>query len=189
MHLGERFYADEELAKVPFRSLGKNVKIKRNAGLFFTENISIGDNTRIDDCTIIVASREPVTLGRYVHIASHCYVSGSDGFTMEDYTGMSPGVLVFTSSDDYTGKKMTNPTLPRHLIGGPCGPVALRKHVIIGAGSVILPNVTIGEGSSVGSMSLVTRSLGDWGIYCGTPARLVRDRSKHLLKLEEELNS
>jgi galactoside O-acetyltransferase len=186
MHLGERFYTDEELSEVPFRKLGKNVKIKRNAGLFFTENISIDDNTRIDDHSIIVASREPVTIGRNVHIAAHCYVSASDGFVMEDYTGMSPGVLVFTSSDDYTGKKMTNPTLPRHLIGGPCGQVVLKKHVIIGAGSVVLPNVTIGVGSSVGAASLVTESLDEWGIYIGSPARRIKDRKQDLLKLEAE---
>ncbi|SRR5258708_30756 len=186
MHLGERYYSDVELAEVPFRRIGKNVKIKRNTGLFFTENISIDDNTRIDDFTIIVASREPITIGKNAHIAAHCYVSGSDGFTMEDFTGMSPGVLVFTSSDDYTGRKMTNPTLPRQLIGGPCGPVTLKKHVIIGAGSVILPNVTIGTGSSVGSLSLVSNSLDDWGIYCGSPARRIGDRSKDLLRLEAE---
>jgi acetyltransferase-like isoleucine patch superfamily enzyme len=186
MHLGERYYSDAELAEVPFRRIGKNVKIKRNAGLFFTENISIDDNTRIDDFTIIVASREPIILGRNAHIAAHCYISGSDGFTMEDFTGMSPGVLVFTSSDDYTGKKMTNPTLPPHLIGGPCGPVTLKRHAIIGAGSIILPNVTIGTGASVGSLSLVNKSLDEWGIYCGSPVRRIGDRAKDLLRLESE---
>lgn len=186
MHMGERFYTDEELARYPFRRLGRNVKIKRNAGLFFVENISVDDDSRIDDFTIIVASREPITIGKNVHIASHCYISGSDGFTMEDFTGMSPGVLIFTSSDDYTGGKLTNPTLPRHLIGGPCGPVTLKKHVLIGAGSVVLPNVTIGTGSTVGSLSLVKKSLDEWGIYCGSPVRRLRDRKKDLLKLEAE---
>ena len=186
MHLGERFYSREELSKFPFRRLGKNVLIKRNAGLFFVENISIDDNARIDDFTIIVASGEPVTIGKNAHIASHCYVSGSHGFTMEDFAGISPGVLVFTSSDDYTGCKLTNPTLPRHLIGGPCGPVVLKKHVIIGAGTVVLPNIIIGTGSSVGASSLVKDSLDEWGIYVGSPAKRLRERKKDLLKLEEE---
>lgn len=187
MHLGERFYTDDELSKVDFKSLGNNVKIKRNAGLFFTENMIIGDNTRIDDCAIIVASREEVKIGRHVHIASHCYISGSDGFAMEDFCTLAPGVLVFTSSDDYTGQRMTNVTLPRHLIGGPCGKIILEKHVIIGAGSVILPNVTIGIGGSVGAMSLVNKSLEPWGIYTGVPARKLRDRSKKLLDLESQI--
>jgi acetyltransferase-like isoleucine patch superfamily enzyme len=187
MHLGERFYTDQELAGAGFRFLGRNVKIKRSAGLFFTENIFVGDNSRIDDFTIIVASREPVRIGRHVHISSHCYISGSDGFVMEDFAGLSPGVLIFTSSDDYTGKKLTNPTLPKHLIGGPAGPVILGRHVIVGAGTVILPNVTIGCGSSVGAQSLVKKSLPDWGVYAGNPARLLGPRKKDLLELEREV--
>ena len=125
MHLGERYYTEDELAGAGFRSVGRNVKIKRSAGLFFTENISIDDDSRIDDFTIIVASREPVAIGRHVHIASQCYIAASDGFVMEDFAGLAPGVLIFTSSDDYTGKKLTNPTLPRHLTGGPAGPIRL----------------------------------------------------------------
>jgi acetyltransferase-like isoleucine patch superfamily enzyme len=179
MHLGERFYTEEELSEAGFRRLGSNVKIKRNAGLFFTENISIGDNTRIDDFTIIVASREPVTIGRNVHIAAHCYISGSDGFTMEDFCTFAPGVKVFTSSDDYAGEKMTNVTLPRKYMGG-AGPIHLGRHVIIGAGSVVLPSVAIGEGSSVGALSLVSHSLERWGIYCGIPAKRLRERSRNL---------
>lgn len=185
-HLGERFYTEEELSVAGFRSLGKNVKIKRNAGLFFTENISIGDDARIDDHTIIVASRETVSIGMHVHIAAHCYLAASDGLTMEDFSGLAPGVMIFTSSDDYTGQKMTNPTLPRHLIGGPAGPVSLGRHVIIGANTVILPGVTIGTGSSVGAQSLVRKSLPEWGIFFGSPTKRIGTRKKTLLDLERE---
>ena len=187
MHLGERYYTEDELAGAGFRSVGRNVKIKRSAGLFFTENISIDDDSRIDDFTIIVASREPVAIGRHVHIASQCYIAASDGFVMEDFAGLAPGVLIFTSSDDYTGKKLTNPTLPRHLTGGPAGPIRLGRHVIIGAGTVILPGVQIGTGASVGAMSLVRKSLAEWGVYAGSPIRYLRPRSKDLLVLEAEL--
>jgi acetyltransferase-like isoleucine patch superfamily enzyme len=186
MHLGERFYTEDELSRVAFRRLGRNVKIKRNAGLFFTENISIGDDTRIDDHTIIVASRESVSIGKNCHISAHCYVSGSDGFALDDFCTLSPGVLIFTSSDDYSGKKMTNVTLPKQFTGGPAGPVQLGRHVIVGAGTVILPGVEIGVGSAVGAQSLVLRSLEPWGIYAGSPVRRLRDRSRDLLELERE---
>ena len=39
-----------------FKYLEKNVNIKRNVGIFFCENISIDDNSRIDDFTVIVGS-------------------------------------------------------------------------------------------------------------------------------------
>ena len=105
MHVGEEFYKEEDLNGFGFKSLGKNVKIKKNVGLYFTENISIGDNVRIDDFTIIVASKEPVVLGNNVNIASQCYIAGSEGFIMKDFSTFAPQVKIFTGSDDYLGYK------------------------------------------------------------------------------------
>jgi serine acetyltransferase len=51
---------------------------------------------------------------------------------------------------------------------------------------VILPGVTIGQGASVGAQSLVKRSLNEWGIYAGSPAKLLAPRAKDLLRLEQE---
>jgi len=186
MHFGERFYTQEELDKAGFKSLGVGVKIKRNVGLFFTENIIIDDYTRIDDFTIIVASREEVRLGKHVHIGTHVYVSASDGFIAEDFVGISAGTKIFTSSDDYTGQKLTNSTMPRQFIGGPAGRIVLQKHVIIGANCVLLPGVTLGTGTSLGAMTLVNKSLPPWGIYIGAPARKLRDRSQKMLEMEKE---
>jgi acetyltransferase-like isoleucine patch superfamily enzyme len=187
MHIGEKFYSDQDLKNFGFKSIGNNVKIKKNVGIFFTENVSIGNNVRIDDFTIIVASGSDVIIGNNVHIAANCYIAGSDGFEMKDFSGLAPGVMIFSGSDDYSGKKLTNPTIPKKYTGGICGKVTLEKHVIIGAGTVILPKIIIGEGSSVGAMSLVTKSLPPWGIYFGTPAKKLRERSKELLNLEAEI--
>jgi Acetyltransferase (isoleucine patch superfamily) len=45
----------------------------------------------------------------------------------------------------------------------------------------------IGEGSSVGAMGLVTKSLESWGIFVGSPVRKLKDRDKKILSLEKEL--
>jgi acetyltransferase-like isoleucine patch superfamily enzyme len=186
MHIGSNFYSDDELKSFKFKSLGKNVKIKKNVAIYFVENITIKDNVRIDDNTVIVASNNSTTIGNYVHIASNCYIAASEGLKMEDFSGLAPGVNIFTGSDDYSGKKLTNPTVDRKYIGGKSGEVVLGRHVIIGSNSVILPGVHIGEGSSVGALSLVTKSLESWGIYFGAPVKKIKSRSKKLLELEKE---
>lgn len=186
MHIGSNFYSDDELKSFKFKSLGKNVKIKKNVAIYFVENITIKDNVRIDDNTVIVASNNSTTIGNYVHIASNCYIAASEGLKMEDFSGLAPGVNIFTGSDDYSGKKLTNPTVDRKYIGGKSGEVVLGRHVIIGSNSVILPGVHIGEGSSVGALSLVTKSLESWGIYFGTPVKKIKARSQKLLELEKE---
>jgi len=186
MHLGPSFYEREELEKACFAQLGENVLIKRICGLFFTENMEIGSNVRIDDFSILVASGY-LKIGSYVHIASHCYLAGSHGIEMGDFSGLAPGVKIFSGSDDYSGEKLTNPTVGHDNGGGPHGTVRLGRHVIIGTNSVILPKVDIGEGSSAGALTLITKSLAPWGVYFGSPARRLKDRKKDLLKLEEKL--
>ena len=187
MHIGTNYYSEKELRKLKFLFLGKNVLIKKNVGLYFIENIFIGNNVRIDDNVIIVASNKktPVKIGNHVHISSNCYLAGSNGIEMNDFNTLAPGVLIFSGSDDYSGKKLTNPTVGKKNIGGKTGKVKICKHVIIGANSVILPKVTIKEGSAVGALSLVNKSLDAWGIYFGSPAKRFKNRSKNILKLEK----
>ena len=188
MHIGTSFYSEKELRQFRFRSIGKNVFIKKNVGLYFIENICIGNNVRIDDNVIIVASnkKNPVMIGNYIHIASNCYLAGSDGIDMMDFTTLAPGVLIFSGSDDYSGKKLTNPMVGNPYIVGKSGKVTLCKHVIIGAGSVVLPDVTIKQGSSVGALSLVNKDLNPWGVYSGIPAKKIKSRYKDVLKLEKK---
>jgi galactoside O-acetyltransferase len=188
MHIGTSFYSEKDLKQFKFQSIGKNVLIKKNVGMFFIENISIGSNVRIDDNVIIVASKKgsAVKIGNYVHIASNCYLAGSAGIEMSDFSGLATGVQIFSASDDYSGKKLTNPTVGKPYIGGKFGKVTLGKHVIIGAGSIILPDVTIKQGSSVGALSLVSKDLEEWGVYFGIPVKKIKNRHKDILELEKK---
>lgn len=186
MELGGKFYTEKDLKSVGFKKIGKNVKIHSRSSIYGIENISIGNNVRIDDFSIVIASG-PVNIGSYVHIANFCYLGGTHGIDMEDFSGLSPKVMLFSSSDDYSGNCLTNPTVPLQYTGGKKGKVVLKKHVIIGAGSVVLPDCTIGEGSSIGALSLVTKNLDSWSIYSGIPAKKIKSRSDDLLKLEKQL--
>jgi len=100
---------------------------------------------------------------------------------------LAPGVKIFTASDDYSGERLTGPVVPRELTGGKSGMVILRRHVIIGTGSVILPGCTIEEGCSVGALSLVVKSLEPWGVYAGIPVSHLKERRKKMLNLEPNL--
>ena len=109
---------------------------------------------------------------------------------MDDFSGLSSRVVIYATSNDYSGESLTNPTVPaKYKAADKNMPVHLGKHVIVGAASVILPGVTIGEGSSVGALSLCSKSLDGWGVYAGSPARRIKDRSRRLLSLEEELRA
>lgn len=146
--------------------------------------MSIGDFSRIDDFCVLSGA---LNIGRNVHIAVQCNLAGGDpGITLEDFSGLAYGVQVFAQSDDYSGEYLTNPTVPDDYKVILKKPVRLGRHVIIGANSVILPGVDIADGCSVGAMSLIHKSTEPWGIYVGSPARRIRNRSDNLLKLEAQ---
>lgn len=177
------FYFEEELKEIGFKSYGKNFLLSRNTQIYGASNMVVGDNVRIDDYCVISGK---IKIGNYVHIAVSCAVfGGNTGVVFEDFTGLSSRSAIYAESDDYSGEYLTNPTVDekyKHIIKGP---VVLGKHVVIGTGSTILPGVSIGEGSSVGSMSLVNKSLDSWGIYVGVPCRYMKERSKKLVELEQ----
>ena len=182
------YYSEDDLKNAGFKSLGNNIRIAKNNTIIGLENITIGDNVRIDGyCSIIAAKDGWLNIGSYIHIGGWCFLSAGDGIRMEDFSGLSQGVKIYSRTDDYSGKHMTNPTVPEKFTKVTHGTVVLGQHVIIGAGSVILPKVTIGDGSSVGALSLVTKDLGQWGIYAGCPTKLLKARSKRLLELEMQL--
>lgn len=177
------FYSREELEKLGFKQLGKNVKISDKASIYNHELISIDDNSRIDDFCVLSGN---ITIGKNVHIAVFCNMAGGEkGIVMEDFSGLAYGVNVFTQSDDYTGLSLTNPTVPDQYKIETKKPILIKRHVIIGAGSMVFPGVTLEEGCSVGAMSMVTKSTQPWKIYSGIPAKPIKERKKEMLKYEK----
>jgi len=167
-----------------FKSIGSNVKISDKASIYNCDQIEIGDNSRIDDFCVISGK---VRVGRNVHIAPFCLVAGGDqGIVFEDFSGLAYQVQVFTQSDDYSGETLTNPTVPEMYKKEFKKSVFIGKHSIVGAGSMVMPGVVLAEGTSIGAMSLIKKNTQSWSIYVGNPARKIKERSRNLLKLEEE---
>ena len=178
------FYSEDELKQMGIMKFGKNVLISKKCSIYNPEKIEIGNNVRIDDFCILVGK---IKMGRNIHIGAFCHLSGGEtGIEIMDYAGLSQRCSLYAQSDDYSGKTMTNPTIPTEYKAVNKGKIILNKHTIIGSTSVILPGVIIGEGASVGAMSLVNKSIESWSVNCGIPCRRVGDREKEILKLEKE---
>jgi acetyltransferase-like isoleucine patch superfamily enzyme len=181
------YYYSDELRNFGFKSIGENVMVAKSATIVGLSNISLGNNVRIDGQGVIAANSGSLEVGSYVHIGSSCYLACSGGITLSDFCGLSQGVRIYSISDDYSGESLTNPTIPLRFLNLKIASVLIGKHVIIGSGSVVLPGVTVCEGSSVGALSLVSKSLSEWGVYVGCPAKKIRNRVKNILDLEKEL--
>ncbi len=177
------FLSEQQLSEMGFKALGKNVRISDKAAIYNHDQIEIGDHSRIDDFCVVSGK---IKIGRNVHIAVFCNLAGgSEGITIEDFAGVAYGSHLFTQSDDYTGRALTNPTVPEKYKRETKKPIVIGRHSIIGTASLIFPGVSLAEGTSIGAMSMVTKSTLEWSIYVGNPAKRVKTRKQDMLALEK----
>ena len=175
---------ESQLARLNLKKLGKNVLISEKASINGGHEISIGDNSRIDDFCVLSGKIE---IGRNVHIAVFCNIAGGEeGIELRDFSGLAYSCNIFSQSDDYTGLTLTNPTVPDKYKKEIKKAVCIGRHCILGTGSIVFPGVNMADGCSLGAKSLLTADTEEWGIYAGIPARRIKDRAKKLLDLERK---
>ena len=163
------FYSAEELKKIGFKKIGtENVLVSRKASIYGAENISLGSHVRIDDFCILSGN---ITIGNHSHISAYSALfAGKAGIVISDF-----------------GAHLIGPVIPDEYRGVSGGQVILEECALLGSGCTVLPSVVIGEGTAVGSMSLVKESLEPWGIYAGIPCKRIKERSNVCLELKEKL--
>lgn len=155
---------------------GIDVRISPHALIIRPELVEIGDHVAIDAFTVITTA---LSLGRYIHIASHCSViGGRDGkFVMGDFSSLAAGCRIICSTDDYSGVALNGATIPMEFRHIKSTVVTIHRFASMATNVVLFPGVTIGEGASVGAGSIVTQDLEPWGIYVGSPPRRIGTRS------------
>lgn len=124
--------------------LGRNCIVGKDTYIDF--GVHIGDNVKIQNASLIY-----------------------HGVTIESGVFVGPNVI-------FTNDKKPRAINPDGSLKGNddwlVGPIRICYGASIGAGSVVLPNVTIGQFALVGSGSVVTRDVPDYGLVYGNPARL-----------------
>ena len=140
------------------------------------KNISIPETTNVWQFCVVFPK---ASIGESCNICSHCLIENDvrignnvtikcgvqiwDGIEIEDDVFI--GANVTFTNDKYPKSKNPNWTLLKTKI---C------KGASIGAGSTILPGITIGVNAVVGAGSVVTKSIPDNELWFGNPARFVR---------------
>lgn len=179
------FYSPTELASIGFRSCGEHVLISRKASIYNAGAIDIGSHVRVDDFCVLSAGAGGIHIGNFVHVSVFASMIGDGRISLGDYSGLSGRVAVYSSNDDYSGEHLTNPMVPSTYRGVRSADVTLGRHALVGAGAIVLPGVTIGEGVAIGAQSLVRSDCLPFYIYAGVPARRIKQRSRRLLEIEE----
>ena len=178
------FLSQDDLSSIPFKKIGTSVKISDKVSIYEPEKIEIGDYSRIDDFSVLSGK---IKIGSFVHLAVFSNLAGgSEGIILDDFAGLAYGCHVFSQSDDYSGRSLTNPTIPDKYKKETKKMVYIGRHCIVGTSSIIFPGVHLAEVTAVGAVAVVTKSTQEWSIYVGNPARKIKNRSRQLLNLESE---
>lgn len=182
------YLTSDVLSKMPFKSLGRDVMIHERVTLVGIENMSIGSHVRIDPEVILLATG-PLIIGCYTHIAPAVFVAAKAGFEMKNFANIAHGARIYTINDDYSGEHLMGPTIPAELLGLSSGAVLMEEHAAVGAGAIVLPGVTLAEGSVLGALSLIGKSTEPWTIYGGVPARPIKERRRDVISKGHQLIS
>lgn len=139
--------------------LGDRVQINRGAYLGAFAPLRIGDRSDINRNASIDA-RGAVSIGRDVLIGPYAQIIAYQH--------------VFAA-----------PEQPINTQGLRVGPISIGDDVWIGAGAIILADVSIGHGSIVGAGAVVTRSCAPFSILAGAPARVIGRRDNQPVAAEQ----
>lgn len=157
---------------------GQDVFISATAEICRPELCVIGSHVAIDSffyCTT------QLTIGDYVHISSHVAVIGGKitGLTIEDFCFLSVGSRYVCGSECFGGAGLIGPLIPKEFKDDlDLRPIVLKRFSGALANSVILPGVTMAEGSVLGANSMLKSDTEPWTVYAGSPARPIRSRPK-----------
>lgn len=174
------FLDAEELAALGLAAVGRKVQVSRRAAIFGPGWINLGDHTRVDAFCILSAGPAGIRVGRNVHISAYTAILGREAVEIGDFATISVRCTIFSSNDDYSGATMGNATVPGPYRGAVDAPVKVKAHAMIGAGSILLPGVTVEESACVGAASLVKADVAPFDIVAGVPARVIgRRRAEH----------
>lgn len=153
------------------KKIGHDVKISSGVSFIHPESIEIGDGVFIGAQTILQGRTDGMCrIGNKVWIGPQSYFDARN-LIIEDNVGWGPGAKALGSQ--HSGIPATEPIINTDLI---IKPVVICKNCDIGVNAIILPGVTIGEGSIIGAGAVVTMDIEPYSIAAGIPAKIIRTR-------------
>jgi acetyltransferase-like isoleucine patch superfamily enzyme len=117
----------------------------------------------------------------YVHIGPYvCVIGGKQAhLTLEEFVAIGIGSKFICGSDDPEGSGLFGPTcIPSEYMNQKIiKPIVIKRFAAVSINSIVMPGVTMAEGSFLGPNSFLRKNTKPWTIYLGTPAREIAKRN------------
>lgn len=164
--------------KAQLKSCGEDVFISASVEIRRPHLVAIGSHVAIDSGVYLTTAAR---IGDYVHLSPYitCIGGAQSTLLVEDFVTIAAGSRLICGSDRFMGDGFTSVTVPTEFRDTvDFGTIRCARFAGIGTNAVIMPNVTIGEGSVIGACAFVTEDTEPWTVYVGVPARPIKARPR-----------
>jgi acetyltransferase-like isoleucine patch superfamily enzyme len=178
LRIGKKFSADSVprilVDKGARLIIGDNVEFRRSVEIRVhgTATVIIESNVRIDrGVRILAANNAVIKIGSGTRIGLYTVLNGGDSITLGNKVLISGFVYLQTSMHGFANKEQSVQDQ-----GYDHAPVVLDNDVWLGTHVVIMPGCTLGKGVVVGSNAVVTKSVSEYNVVAGIPAKSIKER-------------
>lgn len=136
---------------------------------------NIPESTRVWQFVVILKN---AVIGKNCNICSHCFIENDvkigDNVTLKSGVSLWDGITIEDNVQIGPGVTFTNDKYPRAKKKFILQRTTIKKGASIGAASVVIGGVTIGDNSMIGAGSLVTKDVPSNELWFGNPAKFIR---------------
>ena len=162
------FFSKARLIRLPF-------DIRNRRYITIGKGFTSGFSCRIEAFPLDKSNKNCIKIGANVQINDYVHIGAVESIIIEDNVLMASKIYI--SDHNHGGYDINHSSAPdsdpikRLQVSKP---VKIKKNVWIGESVCILPGVTIGKGSIIGALSVVTKDIPDYTIAVGSPAKPIK---------------
>lgn len=162
------FFPGARLIRFPIDIRGKKY-------IDFGTKLTTGVGCRIEAYPFS-AENTVIKFGNNIQINDYVHIAAAKGVTIADDVLIAGKVFISDiNHGTYNGEESDNPNTPPNRRKLSARPITIEKNVWIGESVCIMPGTTIGRGSIIGALSVVTKNIPPYSIAVGNPAKVIKE--------------
>ncbi|MCM1219366.1 MAG: acyltransferase [Lachnospiraceae bacterium] len=155
------------------------IPIELNSQVYIGKGVKVrgGNRIHLDNGTVIRpnvslwCSGRGIEIGRGSEIGERSRISIANMLKIGNKVLVSPNVYITDCDHEYS--QIGVPIIDQGTVKKDYQ-VVIGDHAYIGINSVIVGNISIGKGSVIGANSVVTKSIPDYCVAVGAPAKIIK---------------
>ena len=156
------FYTKQELLDIGFIQVGDDTRVSKKSVFHGIKEGVIGNSVRIDDFSTLKGN---IKIGNHVHISSFCSISGTGGeIKIEDFAVCLLTVPFLLQLKIFINPTLTSPSISSEFSKIISGDIKMESASKLGASCIVLPNTTIGFGSSASANTIISSDVKEGAI-------------------------